>query len=48
MAVMNKASTRPKEYAIDIGITTSERIDVIIRVGRDPAPAADWKFSRLY
>jgi len=48
MAVMNKASTRPKECAIDIGIATSERIDVIIRVGRDPAPAADWKFSRLY
>jgi hypothetical protein len=24
MAVMNKASTRPKEHAIDIGITTSE------------------------
>jgi len=24
MAVMNKASTRPEEYAIDIGITTSE------------------------
>jgi hypothetical protein len=28
------------EYAIDIGITTSP-VDVIIRVGRDPAPAAD-------
>jgi len=41
MAVMNKASTRPEEYAIDNGITTSERIDVIIRVGRDPAPTAD-------
>jgi len=36
MAVMNKASTRPKEYAIDIGITTSERIDVIIRVWPGP------------
>jgi len=48
LAVMNKASTRPEEYAIDIGITTSERIDVIIRVGRDPASAADWKFSKLY
>ena len=34
MAVMNKASTRPEEYAIDIGITTSERIDAIIRVDR--------------
>ncbi len=33
---MNKASTRPKEYAIDIGITTSERIDVIIRVWPGP------------
>jgi hypothetical protein len=41
MAVMNKASTMPEAYAIDIGITTSERIDVIIRVGRVPAPATD-------
>jgi hypothetical protein len=48
MAVTNKASTRPEEYAIDIGITTSERIDVIIRVGRDPAPAAGLEISRLY
>jgi len=29
MAVMNKASTRPEEYAIDIGITTSETLACI-------------------
>ena len=29
MAVMNKASTRPKKYAIDIGITTSETLACI-------------------
>jgi len=48
MAGMNKASTRPEAYAIDVDTTTSERIDVIIRVGRLPASAADWKTSRLY
>ena len=29
MAVMNKASARPKKYAIDIGITTSEMLACI-------------------
>ena len=44
----------PGEYVAVSGLpkppvgAAIRRIDVIIRVGRDPAPAAGWKFSRLY
>ena len=44
----------PGEYVAVSGLpklpagAAIRRIDVIIRVAQDPAPAADWKLSRLY